>query len=77
MQQLTPTTPILHSDFDLPQDQLEVKYGLPKEVKFCSRCNISNQEPMSTNEFENTKESFKVTMQLMRIIYVEHVDFMI
>ena len=64
MQQLTTTTPILHSDFDLPQDQLEVKYGLPREVNFCSRCNISNQEPMSTNEFENTKESFKVTMQL-------------
>ena len=32
MQQLTPTTPILHSDFDLPQDQLEVKYGLPKDT---------------------------------------------
>ena len=63
MMKLTATTTINKSDFDLPQDQLEVKYGLPKEIKFCSKCNISNQEPMSTNEFENTKETLKVTMQ--------------
>ena len=32
----------------------EVKYGLPKEVKFCKSCVISNQRPSSTIEFYNT-----------------------
>ena len=50
--------------FNAPKDSLEVMYGLPKDVIFCSRCNISNQQPMSTNEYENTKDSLKVTMEL-------------
>ena len=36
--------------FSAPKDSLEVMYGLPREVTFCSKCNISNQQPMSTNE---------------------------
>ena len=28
---------------------LEVKYGLPPEVKFCVRCVISNQRPSSSD----------------------------
>ena len=32
----------------------EVFYGLPKEVKFCKKCVISNQRPNSTIEFKNT-----------------------
>ena len=27
--------------------ELEVKYGLPKEIKYCTKCNMSNQQPMS------------------------------
>ena len=50
------------SKFTLPDDQLEVRYGLPSEIKFCSICNISNQQPMSSNEYEHNKESTKVTM---------------
>ena len=50
------------SKFALPEDKLEVKYGLPREVKFCSICNISNQQPMSSNEYEHNKESTKVTI---------------
>lgn len=34
---------------------LEVKYGLPGEVRFCKICVISNQRPSSTVEFKNTK----------------------
>ena len=30
-------------------------YGLPKEVKFCKECVISNQRPNSTVEFKNEK----------------------
>jgi len=33
---------------------LTVLYGLPREVKFCKRCVISNQRPASTIEFRNT-----------------------
>lgn len=50
--------------YKLPKDQLETYYGLPKEVKFCSNCVISNQRPASAVEFKHTKESKKTTMQL-------------
>ena len=32
---------------------LEVKYGLPREVHFCKRCVISNQRPASAVEVKN------------------------
>ena len=38
-------------------------YGLPEEVKFCSKCTISNQRPNSTIEFitkNNIKKGIKV-----------------
>lgn len=40
----------------------EIKYGLPGEVKFCVRCNMSNQQPMSTNEYKHSVNEQKVTM---------------
>ncbi len=43
--------------------QLERKYGLPQEVKFCKKCVMSNQRPASTVEFKHTKDSKKTTMQ--------------
>jgi len=60
---LTQTTKINRADFEGPIENLEVRYGLPREVKFCSVCNISNQQPLSTNEYENTKDSIKNTME--------------
>lgn len=42
---------------------LEVKYGLPAEVRFCTRCVISNQRPSSSVEFEHTRESKKQTIR--------------
>lgn len=41
---------------------LEVKYGLPKDVVFCKKCTISNQRPNSTVEYKHTKNSKKVTI---------------
>lgn len=38
------------------------KYGLPSEVKFCKRCVMSNQRPVSAVEFKHTIESKKQTM---------------
>ncbi len=33
-------------------EQLEAKYGLPREVAFCRRCVMSNQRPASSVEFK-------------------------
>lgn len=41
---------------------LEAKYGLPKEVRFCKKCVMSNQRPASTAEFKHTINSKKVTL---------------
>lgn len=44
--------------------ELEVKYGLPREVKFCKKCVMSNQRPASTQEFKHTISSKKVTLNI-------------
>lgn len=50
--------------FDDPVDgRLEVKYGLPGEVKFCKRCVISNQRPSSSVEFQHRQDSRKTTIR--------------
>ncbi|WP_445971449.1 N-acetyl sugar amidotransferase [Candidatus Berkiella aquae] len=48
----------------LEAQRLEVKYGLPAQVKFCKKCVISNQRPNSTVEFKHTIESKKQTIHL-------------
>jgi N-acetyl sugar amidotransferase len=42
--------------------KLEVKYGLPAEVKFCKRCVMSNQRPVSEVEFKHNINTKKKTM---------------
>ncbi len=44
------------------KDELEAYFGLPKEVKFCKRCVISNQRPNSTVEFMHTKKDKKTVI---------------
>lgn len=41
---------------------LEAYYGLPQEVRFCTKCVMSNQRPTSAIEFKHTKDSKKTTM---------------
>lgn len=41
---------------------LDVKYGLPCEVKFCRTCVISNQRPSSVIEFKNKADDAKATI---------------
>jgi N-acetyl sugar amidotransferase len=43
-------------------NNLEAKYGLPKEVKFCSKCVMSNQRPVSEVEFKHNIQTKKKTM---------------
>jgi len=48
--------------FGKDDSDLAVRYGLPQEVKFCSRCVISNQRPNSAVEYSHTKTSRKTTV---------------
>lgn len=41
----------------------EALFGLPTEVKFCSKCVISNQRPRSTVEFQNSIFEKKETIE--------------
>lgn len=43
-------------------DRPEVLYGLPAEVRFCTKCVISNQRPSSVVEFRNRPEDRKSTI---------------
>lgn len=36
--------------------------GLPLEIKYCNLCNISNQQPTTTNEYFHTKDIFLTTV---------------
>lgn len=45
-------------------EELEALYGLPKEVRFCSKCVISNQRPNSCEEYKNNKKAEKATIHL-------------
>ena len=44
-------------------NKLEAYFGLPQEVKFCTKCVMSNQRPASTVEFKHTADSKKITLQ--------------
>jgi N-acetyl sugar amidotransferase len=48
--------------FKLATPSAEPRYGLPRDVRFCSRCVISNQRPNSAVEYEHTKDSRKSTI---------------
>ena len=57
-----PSAAVNLSRFNQPDDQLEVLYGLPRKVLFCAACNMSNQQPMSSNEYTHNKDSTKTTL---------------
>lgn len=46
------------------ETNLEIKYGLPADVKFCKKCVMSNQRPNSCQEFKHNKNSKKQTLHL-------------
>ena len=48
--------------YGIELDHYEPFFGLPRNVKFCSRCVISNQRPNSTVEFQHTVDSEKETI---------------
>jgi N-acetyl sugar amidotransferase len=46
------------------KEKLEAYYGLPVDVKFCTRCVMSNQRPASAVEFKHTASSKKTTLNI-------------
>lgn len=45
------------------EEKLDAYYGLPEEVKYCKKCNISNQRPSSVVEFKNKPTDKKPTIE--------------
>ena len=42
--------------------KLEAYYGLPRDVKFCKKCVMSNQRPVSEVEFKHNIKTKKRTL---------------
>jgi hypothetical protein len=55
--------PVDPTPFAAPDAAREARYGLPREVRFCRRCVISNQRPNSAAEFATTAASAKQTIR--------------
>lgn len=54
--------PVDTTRFARQLEEPEALYGLPREVKFCRTCVISNQRPNSAVEYTHTKQSKKATI---------------
>ncbi len=59
---VNPNSGVDYDRFNRPQKDLEVLYGLPRDVLFCKKCNMSNQQPMSSNEYTHSSGSKKSTL---------------
>lgn len=64
------------SRFNKPDDELEVMYGLPRYAHFCKKCNMSNQQPMSSNEYAHSKNSKKQRCPSMKTVFAMPVTLM-
>ena len=50
--------------FAVGLDNSEIYYGLPKNIRFCSRCTYSNQKPNSEKEYKHNIGTKKPTVAL-------------
>ena len=48
---------------DITMQDLKNKNGLPLNLAYCNECNISNQQPTTTNEYFHTKETVQTTIE--------------
>lgn len=62
MEQYLRKSDIDYTVFNKPEKELEAKYGLTREIRFCKKCVISNQRPNSCVEYKHTSESKKETI---------------
>ena len=54
--------PIDKNKFSRTLNDPEIYYGLPKDVKFCSKCTYSNQKPNSEKEYRHIIKTKKPTL---------------
>ena len=47
---------------DYDGENKKISNGLPEQVKYCVKCNISNQQPTSTNEYRHDSETIQLTI---------------
>ena len=52
------------SDYQYEINNPKVFYGLNPQVKFCKKCSMVNQMPISTVEFNHTIEEKKIGMNI-------------
>ena len=62
MEEFARHQPIDMDSFAKAPDELDARYGLPREVRFCRSCVISNQRPNSAVEFAHTQSTPKTTI---------------
>ena len=63
MQQIKYPKPVDLRKFSPAQDNLEAKYGLPKNIFYCKKCVISNQRPNSAVEYDHKQGTKKITIR--------------
>lgn len=63
MQQIKYPKPVDLTKFLPAQDNLEAKYGLPKNIFYCKKCVISNQRPNSAVEYDHKQGTKKATIR--------------
>ena len=51
------------TEFSPAKDDRRARYGLPKRVRFCTKCVISNQRPNSSVEYQHRADSLKETIE--------------
>jgi N-acetyl sugar amidotransferase len=62
MEQIKYPGPIDLTPFKLENLSPQALYGLPRDVKYCKKCVISNQRPNSAVEYDHTEKSQKKTI---------------
>ena len=62
MEQIKNPGPIDLTPFKSENVSPQALYGLPKDVKYCKKCVISNQRPNSAVEYDHTEKSQKKTI---------------
>lgn len=62
MEKILYPSPVDLSLFAPDADVSITKYGLPREVEYCTKCVISNQRPNSAVEYTHTRDSKKKTI---------------
>jgi len=62
MEKIIYPAPVNLSMFDPKASDPQAFYGLPREIRFCEKCVISNQRPNSAVEYKHTRESKKTTI---------------